>query len=1239
MESFLEANIFKTKTFVLYGNLKDTIWCPDLMPRDIEHYLVRLLKSRGYRHVVFYGEAGTKGAYCLDEESARFFFSANMNIPLPAVRAEVLEEEGEQPEQHRQEPVTGQEQPEEEGTGSQVADALQELFEDVEEDEYRPGDISAEEEEQPEPAPSSQPDSPAGASRPVVQRVRYAYRGQTMNEFLQKIHPLMLKKSSRMAVVFYNILTTEITNTALRDDILNIWEMNSKGNICLLLFPETLYNEVSLINKIRQSNLESKFLLHSAERGQEQMNPVSCVKICQPGEDEVKNMLRYLAIVGTEQGNKIRFRYRDIDRLAAHILAASQTNAARTNSGFEFMSEMFQRFSRFVDAQAHRQNGEANYLDENTINQMYGTPGMKPPDAAASQNTAGAPDWSVQRVAVKKTEAEEEKSLEELLEELDGLVGLEEVKEQVKTLISLQITNQWRREKGLPPSTPVLHMVFTGDPGTGKTTVARLLGKILRTIGVLTRGHLVEAGREDLVAHYVGQTAGKTRAVLERAKGGVLFIDEAYTLEKGGEQDFGREAIDTLLRYMENNREDFVVIVAGYPEKMRAFIKANEGLQSRFTKYVEFENYTTDQLMQILRSLCEKERYVADEAVLAKAEKIMKMGPKYGGRNFGNGRYVRNVYETAVSRLAVRVSGMENLTEEQATRFVPDDFVVPSNINADITELDEDKSVEELLRELDEMVGLQNVKVRIREVVSLQSYNRMRQEKGLPVRNQSLHMVFVGNPGTGKTVVARQLGKIYRALGILSQGQLVEVSREDLVGQYVGHTAIKTKEVLDSALGGILFVDEAYTLSSDSQNDFGQEAIDVLLRHMENSRGDLVVIVAGYPEEMKKFLRSNPGLNSRFAQIVEFDDYSTEELQTILCNMAQKEGYVLPEDAAQRAGVLIQKGKAAGGRDFGNGRFVRNMYESAIRKMATRMMEQEVTSPEQLTTFKPEDFALPESLRKAVPEQESTVEELLEELDSYIGLTEVKEQVRKTVALVKVNQLRTQRGIPPLSTSMHMVFTGNPGTGKTTVARLVGRIYKALGVLPSGHLVEVGREDLVGRYIGETAQKTREVLDSALGGVLFIDEAYALFQSISQDYGQEAIDTILRYMENNRDKLAVIVAGYPKEMERFIGSNPGLKSRFTHTIRFENYTVDELMAILELNCVQNGYQMTQAAKTKAAAILAQEMTQNSSNFGNGRVVRNLFEAAVMEQNSRISALAQPTDEELNTLTEMDFLMG
>ena len=434
-------------------------------------------------------------------------------------------------------------------------------------------------------------------------------------------------------------------------------------------------------------------------------------------------------------------------------------------------------------------------------------------------------------------------------------------------------------------------------------------------------------------------------------------------------------------------------------------------------------------------------------------------------------------------------------------------------------------------------------------------------------------------------------------------------------------------------------MDEAYTLSSDSQNDFGQEAIDVLLRHMENSRGDLVVIVAGYPEEMKKFLRSNPGLNSRFAQIVEFDDYSPEELQTILCNMAQKEGYVLPEDAAQRAGVLIQKGKAAGGRDFGNGRFVRNMYESAIRKMATRMMEQEVTSPEQLTTFKPEDFALPESLRKAVPEQESTVEELLEELDSYIGLTEVKEQVRKTVALVKVNQLRTQRGIPPLSTSMHMVFTGNPGTGKTTVARLVGRIYKALGVLPSGHLVEVGREDLVGRYIGETAQKTREVLDSALGGVLFIDEAYALFQSISQDYGQEAIDTILRYMENNRDKLVVIVAGYPKEMERFIGSNPGLQSRFTHTIRFENYTVDELMAILELNCAQNGYQMTQAAKTKAAAILAQEMSQNSSNFGNGRVVRNLFEAAVMEQNSRISALAQPTDEELNTLTEMDFLMG
>ena len=235
-----------------------------------------------------------------------------------------------------------------------------------------------------------------------------------------------------------------------------------------------------------------------------------------------------------------------------------------------------------------------------------------------------------------------------------------------------------------------------------------------------------------------------------------------------------------------------------------------------------------------------------------------------------------------------------------------------------------------------------------------------------------------------------------------------------------------------------------------------------------------------------------------------------------------------------------------------------------------------------------------------------------------------------------MNKKRADRGIRVTKTSLHMVFTGNPGTGKTSVARLIGELYKSIGLLQGGQLVEVGREDLVGQYVGHTAQKTKDVLDSALGGVLFIDEAYTLSNSTTNDFGQEAIDTILRHMENNRDKIVVIVAGYPKEMDDFIRSNPGLKSRFTTTIDFEDYSIDQLLEILTLQCAKYGYCLTELAKEKAREKLICEKQADGYDFGNGRVVRNMFEAALLNQNDRISSIDELTDEDLMTLEAEDF---
>lgn len=994
MKTFFEMNISKTKTFVLYGNLQDTIWCPDLIPRDIEHYLVKLLKSRGYEHIVFYGEAGTKGAYCLDEESARFFFSSNRDIPLPQAISEESGQGMEEKAADGEEDASGAHGPAEVGTdttGSQVSDALESLFDDPDLDdeyEYYPGDISAASSDPTESsgaaessgmegssdaAESSCADEGAGisgaspaaersSSAAARQRVRYAYRGQTMSEFLQKIHPLMLKKDSRMAVIFYNILTTDIKSSNLRDDILDIWEKNSRGNICVMLFPETLYNEAALETRIRQFGLESKFLRQDPGSNRFSPNPINCLKIAQPAADEIKYMLRYLSLAGDEKGKKIKFRYSDLDSLAGQIRYASEKYSRSLDRGFEYMSEIYQRFADYLDQEDTDQDPRDEILTQKTINQIYGVSGTKSvPQTEQKKDKSGKADWAVQRVSAEIPGAEPEKTLDELLEELDALAGLQKVKSEVRSLIAVQEANRWRKEHGLPAVSTSLHMVFTGNPGTGKTTVARLIGQIYRAIGVLSRGQMVETSREDLVAPYVGQTAIKTRQVIERAKGGVLFIDEAYTLSEGGEHDFGREAIDTLVKHMEDSRGDLVVIVAGYPDKMRAFIDSNEGLQSRFTKFVDFEDYSVEEMMEILAGMCKKEQYILTDAAAAKARAVMRKGKDLGGRNFGNGRYVRNVYENAVGRSAVRLADMDAITAQDASTFAPEDFVLPSNIKEkDVS--GEEKTTEELLKELDQYIGLTKVKTQVRKLINQVRMNRKRAERGIPVTKTSLHLVFTGNPGTGKTTVARILAKLYKSIGILRTGQLVEVGREDLVAQYVGQTAQKTKEVLDRALGGVLFIDEAYTLAANtSDHDFGQEAIDTILRYMENNRDNIVVIVAGYPREMKRFIESNPGLDSRFTTTIEFEDYSLGQLMEILELQCRKAGYIMTDRAKEKARERLQYEKAVSGSNFGNGRVVRNIFEAAVLDQNDRISMIEDLTDEEMKTLTEEDFEFPES--------------------------------------------------------------------------------------------------------------------------------------------------------------------------------------------------------------------------------------------------------------------------------------
>ena len=540
--------------------------------------------------------------------------------------------------------------------------------------------------------------------------------------------------------------------------------------------------------------------------------------------------------------------------------------------------------------------------------------------------------------------------------------------------------------------------------------------------------------------------------------------------------------------------------------------------------------------------------------------------------------------------------------------------------------------------ELRKLTGLAKVKD---EVDALMKYIRIEQKRfkeGLSANPVSLHAVFTGPPGTGKTTVARLLGRIYHSLGLLKSGHVIEVDRSGLVAEYVGQTAVKTNKAIDSALDGILFIDEAYSLASDLKGGFGQEAIDTLVKRMEDERGRLIVIVAGYPKEMQDFITSNTGLQSRFNQYFTFQDYKGDELLEIFRRICSERNLVLSPEAESKCGRYFSHLYASRTKTFGNARAIRNFFEELIRVQAIRLSALNDPGNEELQMITESDIE--ESVKDEFnDDKEETLDQIMGELSGMIGLGNIKEEIVKLANYIKVEKLRKTRGLQTTPLVLHSLFLGAPGTGKTTVARILGRVFKSLGLLAKGHVVEVTRTDLVARYVGQTAPKTDKVIDSAINGILFVDEAYMLTRGGENDFGQEAIDTLLKRMEDERDKLIVILAGYTTLMKKVVDSNPGLASRFTRSFTFINYSVRELTDIFSYNCKKKGYFILKDTTEQISDYFSNFEGRTSSDFGNARFVRNLFEKTVQELSARLASVDNPATEELNTITKEDFLQA
>ena len=818
-----------------------------------------------------------------------------------------------------------------------------------------------------------------------------------------------------------------------------------------------------------------------------------------------------------------------------------------------------------------------------------------------------------------------ERTLEEILSDLDTFIGMDEVKQTVREMAYSVQNSLQRAERGLGEVQKMsMHIVLTGNPGTGKTTIARKLGEILAAIGYLDSGHVVEVDRSKMVSPYQGETPKVVNALCDKAMGGILFVDEAYTLapvSQAGDRDTqGAQALETLMKRMEDNRDQFVVIAAGYRTEMENLFRVNPGMRSRFSYFLNLEDYNPDELFQILQVFARSKQYVFSEEAQKLVCKMIGEMYKTRDKDFANGRTMRSLFDEICKRQARRLQegNMAEMTNEQLMTIEVEDIPYKAPKAVDYTEC---------LKALDGMVGLTSVK---KEISNLAGFLNLQIKRGDTNTFQGKHYVFTGNPGTGKTTVARIMADVFKTLGIISKGQLVEADRSKLVAGFSGQTAIKTNQLIDTAMGGVLFIDEAYTLKSSDGDSFGTEAIDTLLKRLEDDRGKFICIVAGYTDQMHDFIDSNPGLKSRFTQTIHFDDYTPDELTQIFINMAEAKHFVMSDEVRTAIHRLFEQVYLRRDKNFGNAREARRIFDETVERQSQRLVElmnqPDVVISDGLSEgfFNEADmYALTvDDLPMAHSVKANSLDKVLKELDEFIGMQSVKDSIRRLAVQSMFIKQRAAMGAGNVQQmAMNFILTGNPGTGKTSIARKMGEVLQSMEILPTSRVIEATRATLVGKYMGETPKIVNAMCDKAMGGILFIDEAYTLSDQNDQ-YGKEAVDTLMKRMENDRGKFVVIAAGYKDKMEEFLELNAGLASRFTHQLHIDDYSESELLEIFKKMAREEQYIISPEAEQRAREVIERMVQTKDINFGNAREMRNMFDATIQQLSVRVSQMPE-----------------
>ncbi|KIY65706.1 P-loop containing nucleoside triphosphate hydrolase protein [Cylindrobasidium torrendii FP15055 ss-10] len=736
------------------------------------------------------------------------------------------------------------------------------------------------------------------------------------------------------------------------------------------------------------------------------------------------------------------------------------------------------------------------------------------------------------------------------IEQIMQLTGLEEVKAQI---LRIWDKVEVAQRQGVDASMERMNVVFLGNPGTGKTTVARHYARYLSSVGVLP-GKMFEETTGASIANDGVKGAKDLLQKVRSGGGGAVFVDEAYQLVSAHNTG-GASVLDYLLAEMENNVGQIVFILAGYNKEMEKFFEHNPGLLSRVPYRFQFKDYEDAELLVMLENMMHwrwKGRMKVEDGAQGLYGRIAvrRLGRGRGRSGFGNARALENMLATITARQADRIA------KERKTGVRPDDMLL---LREDIIGPDPAVAIQrsESWTKLHKLTGLGSVKQAVQDLYDMILANYARELKEQGALQVTLNRAFLGSPGTGKTTVAKLYGQILSDLGLLSNGEVVVKNPSDFIGGYIGHSEMQTRAILASTAGKVLVIDEAYMLYGGSKggntDTFKTAVIDTIVAEVQSTLGeDRCVLLLGYEKQMKDmFLNVNDGLSRRFSieDAFKFEDFTTTELGEILdLKMAQGDLKATP-DARSVALDVLERAKLRP--NFGNGGDVENLLGKAKTNFTQRHRGNRKAL--EYIVFEPVDF---DAQVNRTAMADSNLDDLFKDTIGSDDLVERLRTIQKTGAMAKKRGEKVSELVPTT-----FVFKGPPGTGKTTTARKMGQVYYDMGMLSKPDVHECSASDVVGKYVGHTGPLVRKVFEKALGQVLFIDEAYRLKEG---HFAREAVDEIVTLLTDEafKGKLIVILAGYDDDMNALLASNRGLSSRFTEEVTFVHFTTENCITML-----------------------------------------------------------------------------